>query len=229
MSSLRVGDVDDRDRGPDQQDHEQRGDGLHVMGDDDGGRADAEPHRPEAEDHPAQAAGPARHRGRRRGGGGHRRRGRGRPLVGGRPLIAGRWVITVLRLPAGPGRPAEPRVDPPVDLVADPLDQALGDGRVIPRSEFRMGGHRRGDLIPLVGVHALTLCRKRLPQQGKIKHQSSERLRASPPRLPLGPPGEKGRGSVKPESVRKAIDRLFLQAVPRRSPPDRRIAGRLEG
>ena len=57
--------------------------------------------------------------------------------------------------------PAEPRVDPPVDLIADPLDQALGDGRVVPWPQFGVGGHGHGDLVPLVDVHANTLCRKR--------------------------------------------------------------------
>jgi hypothetical protein len=37
-------------------------------------------------------------------------------------------VVAALRLPAGLRLPAEPRVDPPVDLIADPLDQTLGHG-----------------------------------------------------------------------------------------------------
>ena len=119
----------------------------------DAGRADAEPHRPEAEDHPAQPAAP----GRARGAGGGTAAGRAGAGATGPWYAGGPWypgLAVALRLLPGPGLPAQPRVDALVDLVADPLDEALGHGRVVPRPEFGVGGHGRGDLVPLVDVHA---------------------------------------------------------------------------
>jgi hypothetical protein len=49
-------------------------------------------------------------------------------------------------------------VHPPVDLLADPLDKALGDGGLISRAKFGVSRHRGGDLLALVSVHRDTLC-----------------------------------------------------------------------
>ena len=97
-----------------------------------------------------------RARGRR---GGHGGVGTAGALVRGAAPIRGRRPGLLLRRLPGAGCPPQPRVDALVDLLADPLDQALGDGRVVPRSELGVGGHGRGDLVPLVDVHAHTLCR----------------------------------------------------------------------
>ena len=42
----------------------------------------------------------------------------------------------------------QPGVHPPVDLLADPLDEALGHGRVVARAEITMGRRRGPDFIP---------------------------------------------------------------------------------
>jgi hypothetical protein len=49
----------------------------------------------------------------------------------------------------------QPGVHPPVDLLADPLDEALRHGRVVARPEITVCGRRRRDFIP--EAHAVTL------------------------------------------------------------------------
>src|SRR6516165_4549291 len=44
--------------------------------------------------------------------------------------------------------PEQPRVHPPVDLLADALDQALGHGRVVARAEIAMRRRRGLDFFP---------------------------------------------------------------------------------
>jgi hypothetical protein len=69
-------------------------------------------------------------------------------------------------IPARPGRrrwnrrwllqmPEQPGVHPPVDLLADPLDEALRHGRVVTRPEILVCARRRPDFIP--DAHVVTL------------------------------------------------------------------------
>ena len=69
---------------------------------------------------------------------------------------------------------AQPRVDTLVDLFADALDEALGHSGVVLGTEFGMRRHGSGDLLTLVGVHGLTVCRAGQPEQGnrESKHAS---------------------------------------------------------
>jgi hypothetical protein len=49
--------------------------------------------------------------------------------------------------------PSEPGVDPAVDLLADPIDEALGHRGVITGAQIPMGGHGGGDLRSPVLFH----------------------------------------------------------------------------
>ena len=60
------------------------------------------------------------------------------------------------------------RVDAPVDLLADALDEAFGERRVVVRAELGMGRHRGGDFLTLVGVHTRTLRRPAPREQGRL-------------------------------------------------------------
>ena len=115
--------------------------------------------------------------------------------------------------PGGSAAARRSAVDPPVDLLADALDEALGDGRVIPWPEFRVGGHGRCDLIPLVGVHAHTLCRNWPDSKEKEEHRFCPNDCGYPPAARRLSPAGKGGARTRSE------DRLV--ALPARGPGGR--------
>ena len=52
---------------------------------------------------------------------------------------------------------AQAGIDPLVDLLADPLNEALGDSRLIPRAKLGVSRHGGGYLLALISVHGHTL------------------------------------------------------------------------
>ena len=97
------------------------------------GREAADSHRPEGEeDHRPGSGG----RGSHLAGGALRRRGRGAAL-------------------------RQPGINPPVDLVTDPLDQALGHGMVVGGAQLMVRGARSGNLVTRLLVHVDTIRRDR--------------------------------------------------------------------
>jgi hypothetical protein len=55
----------------------------------------------------------------------------------------------------------QPGINPPVDLVADPLDQALGHGVVVGGAQLTVRGARSGYLVTRLLVHVDTIRRDR--------------------------------------------------------------------
>ncbi len=211
--SLRVRDVDDHDRGPDQQDHDDGRGGGNVVAHHDGGRANAH----SIERRPRRI--PLSPLARRAGGGTES----GRSASARRRLVRG--GRRAARRAAGAGRPAPAaRRGGRRCACRSPRRSARrgpGHGGVVPRSEFGVGGDRRGDLVALVDVHAHTLYR--IWHGGKETREIRVPVPPCPPwagapQAPEGPGGRTG-GAAHPFGSIPFF--FFLQVRP---VEDRRMA-----